>query len=162
MGSSSASAFLTGLIATVFSALSAVSVQAETCRPDLIELRGAGNEARLSVEVADSDLERAHGLMFREALADDAGMLFVYPAPRHVGFWMKNTLIPLDMVFANAAGQVLRVHENAVPLDETVIDGGPDVQFVLEVAAGRAAAMGVAPGTQMRHPAITDGAWPCD
>ena len=69
-------------------------------------------------------------------------MLFVYEGPRRVAFWMKNTLIPLDMIFADATGRVTRVHANAVPLDETPIDGGEGVQFVLEINGGLADAAG--------------------
>ncbi|MFM7445829.1 MAG: DUF192 domain-containing protein, partial [Tabrizicola sp.] len=113
--------------------------------------------------VADEAEERSRGLMFREAMPLNEGMLFVYDAPRRVGFWMKNTLIPLDMVFADASGTVTRVHPNAVPGDLTPIDGGEGVQYVLEINGGLAAKLGIAPGAVMRHPAIAaDGAvWPC-
>ena len=163
MGSSSASAVRNGVIAASFFLIGAAGLaSATTCSEDRLDLRGPGGRAHLTIEVADSAAERSRGLMFRKDLAADAGMLFVYPAPQRVGFWMKNTLIPLDMIFADAAGRVLHVHESAVPLDETVINGGPGVQFVLEVAAGRAAAMGIAAGTEMRHPSITQPAWPCE
>jgi uncharacterized membrane protein (UPF0127 family) len=77
---------------------------------------------------------------------------------------MRNTLIPLDMIFADETGTVTKVHENAVPLDETTIDGGPGVQYVLEINGGLAAPMGIGPGAEMRHPAIAPdaAAWPCD
>jgi uncharacterized membrane protein (UPF0127 family) len=78
-------------------------------------------------------------------------------------FWMKNTLIPLDMIFADAAGRVTRVHAMAVPGDETPVEGGAGVQFVLEINGGLAERLGIAPGAELRHPAIGDGAaWPCD
>jgi len=85
--------------------------------------------------VADDAAERAQGLMFREAMPLSSGMLFVYGRPQRVSFWMRNTLIPLDMIFADARGVVTRVHAEAVPLDETPIDGGEGVQFVLEINA---------------------------
>ncbi len=107
-----------------------------------------------AVEVADDPAERAQGLMFRETLPADAGMLFVYEAPKRAQFWMKNTLVPLDMIFADAAGRVTRVHAGAVPGDETPIDGGEGVQFVLEINAGLTARLGLGPGARMRHPAI--------
>ena len=101
--------------------------------------------------------------MFRESMDPASGMLFVYEGPRRVAFWMKNTLIPLDMVFADATGRVTRVHSGAVPLDETPIDGGEDVQFVLEINGGMAARLGLVPGAEMRHPLIGQAAvWPCD
>jgi uncharacterized membrane protein (UPF0127 family) len=77
---------------------------------------------------------------------------------------MKNTLIPLDMIFADETGRVTRVHANAVPGDTTPIDGGNDVRFVLEINGGLAKRLGIVPGAEMRHPSIPqDGAvWPCD
>jgi uncharacterized membrane protein (UPF0127 family) len=138
-------------------------LRAETaCTPDRVELRWQGGAAAFSVEVADDAAERAQGLMFRETMAPGAGMLFVYEAPKRAQFWMKNTLIPLDMIFADAAGRVTRVHPQAVPGDETPIDGGEGVQFVLEINGGLAATLGIAPGAEMRHPAIAGGVWPCD
>ncbi|WP_226341189.1 DUF192 domain-containing protein [Gemmobacter serpentinus] len=138
-----------------------VPVLAEVCDPDRVDLRGAFGSARFRVEVADDAAERAQGLMFREAMAAGAGMLFVYDSPQRPYFWMKNTLIPLDMIFVDETGVVTRVHENAVPHDETPIDGGPDVRFVLEINGGLAARLGIAPGDQLRHPTITAGVWSC-
>lgn len=144
--------------------LVAGAVQAD-CRPDQVELRSpSGALARLSVEIADDEGERAKGLMNRDSMPTGAGMLFVYDKPGPVAFWMKNTLIPLDMVFADASGTVISVHENAVPLDETPIPGGTSIQFVLEINGGLAGALGIGEGAVMRHPAISqDGAaWACD
>ena len=97
-------------------------------------------------------------------MARSKGMLFVYDQPQPAVFWMRNTLIPLDMIFLDATGTVTHVHENAIPLDETGIDGGDDVQFVLEINGGLAGPMGISVGNQMRHPAIDqmNAAWPCD
>lgn len=133
------------------------------CAPDRLDLRWEGGKESFAVEVADDGEERAQGLMFRTELASASGMLFVYEAPRRVSFWMKNTLIPLDMVFADATGTVTRVHAGAVPGDLTPIDGGEDVQFVLEINAGLAEKLGIDVGTVMRHPAIAaeSAAWPC-
>lgn len=138
---------------------------AAACAPDAVELRTpGGNLARFSVEVADDPEEAARGLMFREKMATSAGMLFVFPAPKHASFWMKNTLIPLDMIFVDQAGVVTRVHPQAIPHDETPIDGGPGVAFVLEINGGLAARMGIAEGTVLRHPAVdqSGAAWRCD
>ena len=135
------------------------------CRADQVELRlPSGGMARFAVEVADDGAERAQGLMFREKMAMSAGMLFVYERPQRAGFWMKNTLVPLDMVFADATGTVTRVHVNAVPGDLTNIDGGDGVQLVLEINGGLAARIGIVPGAVLRHPAIeqTGAAWPCE
>ena len=133
------------------------------CQPDQVELRWPGGAARFSVEIADEVSERAQGLMGREKMASSAGMLFVYDSPGQVRFWMKNTLLPLDMVFADATGLVTAVHANAVPLDETSIDGGQDVQFVLEINGGLAARLGIAPGAELRSPAVDQSraVWTC-
>lgn len=163
MGNGAAAA---GLSAAALLALGMLAPATAACRDDQVQLRTAGgSEVRFTVEVADDAAERARGLMFRESMPSAAGMLFVYPKAGPVTFWMQNTLIPLDMVFADAAGTVVGVHANAVPLDTTQIAGGPSVQFVLEINGGLAAAMGIAPGTVMRHPAISAGgapAWACD
>ena len=101
--------------------------------------------------------------MHREKLATSAGMLFVYDRPQRVSFWMRNTLIPLDMLFLDADGRVTRIHENAVPLDETGIEGGTGVQYVLEINGGLAGRLGITEGSELRHPAIRPApAWACD
>lgn len=133
------------------------------CAPGRLDLRWDGGRESFAVELADEPEERARGLMFRTEMGQAAGMLFVYDRPRQVSFWMKNTLIPLDMVFADATGTVTRVHEGAVPGDLTPIDGGAGVQFVLEINAGLAGKLGIGPGAVLRHPAIpaATAAWPC-
>lgn len=133
------------------------------CAEGRAELRGPFGSAGFSVEIADDAGERAQGLMHRESLPAGAGMLFVYEHPQPVSFWMENTLIPLDMVFLDAAGRVVKVHENAVPLDRTPIPGGEDVLAVLEINGGLARAIGIAPGAELRHPAMPQdaAAWPC-
>ncbi|MEO1139279.1 MAG: DUF192 domain-containing protein [Pseudomonadota bacterium] len=144
--------------------LSSAGLAAAECRDNRIDLRGDWGNARFSVEVADDNAERAQGLMNRESMATSAGMLFVYDRPRTVRFWMRNTLIPLDMVFADASGTVQRVHHEAVPLDETLIFGGNDIQYVLEINGGLARQLGIEVGSELRHPAIAgDGvAWACN
>ncbi len=133
------------------------------CDPSRVDLRGDWGQARFTVEVADTPAERSRGLMHRETLPRSAGMLFIYERPQLVSFWMRNTLIPLDMIFMDETGTVRRVHENAVPLDETGIPGGPDIQFVLEINGGLARRLGIAEGSVLRHPAIgEDAAWACD
>ncbi|WP_245824407.1 DUF192 domain-containing protein [Pseudoruegeria aquimaris] len=158
----------TAVRATLAAALPLLSfasiAAAETaCRADLIELRGPFGTSRFTVEVVDTAASRAQGLMFREHLPSGAGMLFVYDRPQNVAFWMKNTLIPLDMIFMAEDGTVRRVHADAVPGDLTAIPGGEDIRFVLEINAGLAGAIGIAPGAQARHPAIPAdrAAWPC-
>jgi uncharacterized membrane protein (UPF0127 family) len=152
------------MLRALFLALAATPAAAETsCTPDRLNLRWPGGGASFAVELADTVEERARGLMFRETLDPAAGMLFVYETPRRAMFWMKNTLIPLDMLFADATGTVTVVHANAVPGDLTPVDGGDGVAFVLEINGGLAAQLGIVPGAELRHPAIGAGAaWPCD
>ena len=139
------------------------AVAEDACRPDQVQLRGDWGQARFTIELADDEAERAKGLMHREAMPQAAGMLFVYPATRTVGFWMKNTLIPLDMIFLDATGTVARVHSNAIPGDLTPIMGGSDIKAVLEINGGLAERLGIAPGTQLRHPSFKPerAAWKC-
>lgn len=133
------------------------------CAPDSVDLRGDWGQVRFTVEIADTDEARAQGLMFRETMARGAGMLFVYDHPQHAYFWMKNTLIPLDMIFVDRTGLVTRVHHDAIPGDLSHIDGGPDVFAVLEINGGLAARYGIVAGSQMRHAAFDGGPaiWPC-
>ncbi|WP_226782615.1 DUF192 domain-containing protein [Oceaniglobus trochenteri] len=133
------------------------------CRDTVVDLRGDWGSARFTVELADDASERAQGLMHRTEMPRSKGMLFVYEKPQRASFWMRNTLIPLDMIFLDRTGTVTRVHENAVPLDETPIPGGEDVLLVLEVNGGLAGRLGIAPGSQLRHPAVPQSAaaWPC-
>ncbi|PJF11212.1 DUF192 domain-containing protein [Pseudorhodobacter sp. MZDSW-24AT] len=152
IGSLAASVILAGLIA---------APAAAACRDDQVEVRWPGGQARFTVEVADTDASRSRGLMHRESMARSAGMLFIYESPRRATFWMKNTLIPLDMIFADPSGRVTKVHANAIPQDLTTIDGGEGVKFVLEINGGLAARLGIAEGAEMRHPSISNPAWPC-
>lgn len=135
------------------------------CTPGTVELRsGAGSVMRFSVELADSEAEREVGLMNRPKMAASAGMLFHYQDAKHAYFWMKNTLIPLDMIFADASGLVTAVHSNAKPLDETPIDGGPGVTYVLEINGGLAKRLGLAAGAAMRSDVMdqAQAVWRCD
>ncbi len=133
------------------------------CQGDHIQLRGSRGVVDFRVELARSDAERARGLMGRRSLAPDAGMLFVFDPPVHAYFWMKNTLIPLDMIFIGPRGRVRRVVAMARPGDLTQIDGGSDVALVLEINGGQAAAAGIAAGTVARSPVLDQARaiWPC-
>ncbi|KHQ54166.1 DUF192 domain-containing protein [Mameliella alba] len=131
------------------------------CREDTLYVRGGHALARFNVDVADTPDSRAQGLMNVKSMPASKGMLFIYPAPQPVAFWMKNTFIPLDIIFADSQGVVVHVHANAKPHDETSIPGGEQVQFVLEINGGYARMLGIKEGAQMRHPAIRRAAWPC-
>ena len=106
----------------------------------------SGGPRRVTLEVADTDATRSRGLMYRDRLPDGHGMLFVFDEERDHSFWMKNTLIPLDMIFIGADGRVAGVRANAVPHSLAPVAIGRPSKWVLEVAGGWAARAGVAPG----------------
>ena len=106
----------------------------------------------LMVEDADSPGEREIGMMCRKALAPDRGMLFDFRQPtNNVAFWMRNTIIPLDIVYIRPDGRVLSIARNARPLDETPLPAGGQIRAVLELAGGRAAQIGLLPGDRVLH-----------
>jgi len=132
-----------------------LAVQASAgCSPDRVTVAGDWGRANFTVTLADDDASRAQGLMNVPQMATLAGMLFVYPEPQRATFWMRNTLIGLDMIFIGPDGAIRYIHENAVPLDETVIDGGQGVLAVLEVNAGMVARLGIKTGDIVQHPAF--------
>jgi hypothetical protein len=100
---------------------------------------------RFTVEVAATPEQQERGLMFRKSLAADRGMIFPYSPPQDVSFWMRNTLIPLDIIFIRADGTIVRV-TNAKALDETPLPSGEPIAAVLEIRGGRAAELGIGEG----------------
>jgi uncharacterized membrane protein (UPF0127 family) len=103
------------------------------------------------VEIANTDEERIKGLMFRKSLPEGTGMLFDFGEERMVVMWMKNTYVPLDMIFIRANGTIARIAENTTPLSEAHISAGTPVKGVLEVVAGTARKYGIAPGDKVGH-----------
>jgi len=133
------------------------------CRADTVTLRGDFGQAGFQVDVANTPQSRSKGLMFRTSLAQFSGMLFVFDHPQRAVFWMKNTPLPLDMLFVNASGVVTRIQKMTKPLSEARIDGGRGVLAVLEVNGGVADQLGLKVGDQMQNPAFKDKpVWPCD
>jgi uncharacterized membrane protein (UPF0127 family) len=114
-------------------------------------------ERSFTIEIADDPGERSRGLMFRREMDDDHGMLFIFEQSQPVGFWMKNTPLPLDLVFIGEDGKV-RAIERGEPFSEAPIAPGEPVQFVLELNAGTAAEAGIDNGDLIRHPAISQAA----
>ena len=133
------------------------------CSPEAADLRDPDTELRFRVEVMETPEERSRGMMFREELGQFQAMLFVYERPQPVAFWMRNTLIPLDMLFFDGAGRLARVKSNAQPLDETPVPGGEDIRYVLEINGGLAEELGIDLGAELRHPALDQAtaAWSC-
>ena len=124
---------------------------AGSCALNQLDIKSNGVSSRFTVEIADNIDERALGLMNRESMPQFTGMLFIYDRPQQVSFWMKDTLIPLDMIFIGPSGVVLRIHENAIPRDLTGIPGGNGIQYVLEINGGMAQTLNIQVGAQVRH-----------
>ncbi len=121
--------------------------------PAPLVAEAGGKDIRFTVEIADDDAERSAGLMFRRVMPDDRGMLFVFEETRRVAFWMKNTPMPLDLIFADEEGVVVDIRQG-VPFSEAAIAPQAPVRFVLEVKAGTAQKAGIAAGDRLRHPVI--------
>ena len=119
---------------------------------DSLEIVTAAGRHVFQVEIANNDATREHGLMDRRYMAPDHGMLFEFDRDEPVAFWMKNTYIPLDMIFIAPSGVVTHIAANAEPLSERVVpSGGPSIA-VLELDGGTAASIGLKVGDKVRHP----------
>jgi hypothetical protein len=119
---------------------------------DRLKIRSHGKTHRFTVEMARTPEEQSRGLMFRQSLGDDRGMLFPYEPPQQASFWMKNTLIPLDMVFVRADGTIGRIAENTVPMSLDPVPSIDPVSAVLEIRGGRAAELGLKEGDKVSWP----------
>lgn len=120
-----------------------------------LKITGRDGESHdFKVEVAASAPTRATGLMNRKSLAAGKGMIFIFPQPKDVMMWMKDTLIPLDMLFIDADGKVFNIAENAKPMDETIIPSRGLAAYVLELAGGEARRLHLAPGDKVTGPAL--------
>ncbi len=121
--------------------------------PAPLRVEAASGEVSFSIEVADDDRERSAGLMFRTEMKDDHGMLFVFERTRRLSFWMKNTPMPLDLVFIDARGRIVAVLAGE-PFSVAPIAPEAPARFVLELKAGTAEKTGIAGGDRVRHPRI--------
>lgn len=132
------------------------------CQDNAVFLRGDFGSARFTVDVVDTPEGRAQGLMFVEDMPRSSGMLFVFDDAARRTFWMKNTLIPLDILYFDSEGVLLNTAARAVPGDLTPLPSLGPARYVLEINGGLAAAMGITPGTELQHPRIETPSWPCD
>ena len=123
-------------------------------RGSLVLRTAEGAEEAFDIELAESPQQQSQGLMYRRSLAADAGMLFVYRPARPVSMWMKNTLIPLDMLFIAEDGKIVKIVERTVPLSLTSISSDRKVRGVLELNGGTADRLGIRPGDRVIHPAF--------
>jgi hypothetical protein len=113
-----------------------------------LTIHSANGDHRFTVEVAATPEQQERGLMFRKSLAGNRGMIFPYEPAQQVAFWMKNTLIPLDMVFIRADSRIARI-ATAQPLDETAVPSGEPAIAVLEIRGGRASELGIKAGDKV-------------
>lgn len=137
----------------------AVDAQIDLARADVVVpsdghlvIMTAGGRTSFEIEVVDTVENRAKGLMFRTEMAPDHGMLFDFHREEPVWFWMKNTYLPLDMIFARADGTVISIAENTIPLSEATVPSNGPVRFVFEVNAGTVARLGIRVGDRLLHP----------
>lgn len=114
----------------------------------------ASGPHNFNIELATTEQERVLGLMFRPSLPENGGMLFLYEHPQAISMWMKNTQIPLDMIFIDGWGKVHRIETHTEPFSLTPISSEGDVIGILEVNAGTAAAIGLKPGDKVVYPGL--------
>jgi uncharacterized protein len=146
-------AMIRSIVLTIF-ALIGLAEAAQTS-PLTIDTSKGGRH--FTVELATTPAQMELGLMYRQSLPADAGMLFVYPNEQTVAFWMKNTLIPLDMLFIGADGHIRRIAERTVPLSTTPISSVDPVRAVLEINGGTAERLGIKPGDAVHSAALGSG-----
>ena len=134
----------------VFCAWAGIGAQAASVQP--LEIVTRNGVHVFSVEMATTEEERQTGLMHRKELPDGKGMLFDFSPEQQISMWMKNTYIPLDMIFIRADGRILRIAENTEPHSLKIISSGGPAKGVLEVIAGTAQKYGIRPGDRVAHP----------
>jgi uncharacterized protein len=120
-------------------------------RLEKLEIVSGATVHPFQIEVMRTNEERAKGLMFRQYMPQDRGMLFDFVEEQSITMWMRNTYLPLDMVFIKADGRIHRIHERAQPLDETTISSTGNVRYVLEINAGVASKLGLKAGDMMKY-----------
>ena len=131
-------------------AFTGLEAQAASIQP--LEIVTKSGVHVFSVEMATTEEEKTTGLMYRKELADGKGMLFDFSPEQEVSMWMKNTYIPLDMIFIRADGRILRIAQNTEPMSTKIIPSGGLAKGVLEVIAGTAQKYGIQPGDRVGHP----------
>lgn len=142
--------FRTAIFGTTL--LAAGTAFAQQPQMDLERVRISAGMYQIDAQVAATPEQRQTGLMFRKEMPQSEGMVFVFEQSSPQCFWMKNTLIPLDMIFIAADGTVKHVHANAVPLSTDTVPSRYPVRAVLEINGGSAALLGIKPGDKVKHP----------
>lgn len=126
-----------------------VAADGVAAEPATLVLETESGAHRYSVEIADTFAERARGLMFRRSLPKNSGMIFLYDRPQVIGMWMRNTYIPLDMIFIAAGGTVHRVAKHTEPFSAEIVSSEGTVAAVLELNAGEAERIELKPGDRV-------------
>jgi uncharacterized membrane protein (UPF0127 family) len=116
-----------------------------------LEIATSGGSVQFQVELADTDAERSQGLMWRGSMPADRGMLFIFPRPAAQAFWMRNTYIPLDILYIGDDGRIVSIAKNTQPLSEAPIPSGAPARGVLEINGGLSDRLGILPGDRVRH-----------
>lgn len=145
---------LVGLASCAQPAEKAAPAQADGAHREVVVIETARGPQTFYAEIADDERERAQGLMFRREMASDHGMLFLFDAPEQLGFWMRNTYIPLDLIFIDENGRVLNIAERAQPYSEANIPSRGPAKAVLEINGGLSSELGIAEGDRVRHPSL--------
>ena len=126
----------------------------ETFGTSELTIDTAGGQHKFTIELALSDAQMEQGLMFRRSMAPDAGMLFDFKTPTNVTMWMKNTVIPLDMLFLDTSGKIIDIHERAVPYSTDIIASTVPARYVIELNGGTVDRLGIKIGDQVTSPTI--------
>jgi len=137
------------LLVAVAACLIALSPTARSAEQQILEIASKTGVHVFSVEIAVTDEERARGLMYRRSVPESYGMLFDFKRDQEVTMWMHNTYVSLDMIFIQSDGRIRRIAENTETESDKIIPSGGQVRAVLEVAAGTAKKLGIAPGDRV-------------
>ena len=149
--------FLLPVFALLLMAPAGAPAQLQQFPTSALTIVTAQGPRKFTVEVATTPAQMEQGLMFRRSLAPDAGMLFDYGAPSAAMMWMKNTLIPLDMLFVDAQGRIVNIHQRAVPGSLETISAAAPVRAVIELNGGTAARLGIRAGDRVQFPIFGSG-----
>ncbi|HEX3883064.1 MAG TPA: DUF192 domain-containing protein [Stellaceae bacterium] len=142
---------LLSLVAMLLLAVPAMA-ELQTFPTGQLTIVTAKGDLRFTVEIATTPAQHEQGLMYRHHIDPGTGMLFDFGHPTTTAFWMKNTLIPLDMLFVGADGRIVNIHERAVPMSEETIPSAGPVRAVIELNGGASARLGIKPGDRVVYP----------
>ena len=117
-----------------------------------LEITACGKQVRLNLEIANNIWRRALGMMGRTEIAENSGMIFIYPHPRVVRLWMANTPLSLDAIFVDETGRILKIAHRLQPYSRRQVSSGEPVKWVLEIAGGQSMLLGIEAGNQISFP----------